>query len=287
MDCVGVALESHDRPTGFLPINGFNRFTHRRPPYMGAGECERLERVVNEHVGPKLASLHQQWRVPAFPFEADADIVAEFARLVIQPDGKEASNFFLRKRDEGVSMAALFETLLTPTARKLGEFWFEDSCDFVDVTLGVTRLRALLETCVRVSSGPSAPGRNALLISAPKERHFFGLEVVGAFLVSSGWDTILAHGRSAADNARIAESQWFAVLGVTVSEESQLDDAARAIEAVRRRSANPSISVMVGGWALRGRPDLAARIGGDAMAEDGPGALLLANRFYFDQLDAA
>jgi methanogenic corrinoid protein MtbC1 len=287
MDCVGVALEAPDRQAGFLQLNGSTKLMTRRTTYMGAGESECLERVVNEHLGPKLASLHQQWRVPAFPLEADADVIEEFARLLIRPDGTAATNFFLRKREDGVGMAALFETLLTPTARRLGDFWFEDSCDFVDVTLGVTRLRALIESCVRVGRGPGAPGRSALLISAPKERHFLGLEVVGAFLVSSAWDAVLSLGRSACDNARVAESQWFSVLGVTVSEESQLDDAARAIEAVRRRSANPSISVMVGGWALRGRPDLAARIGGDAMAEDGAGALLLANRFYYDQLDAA
>nr|WP_246781336.1 cobalamin-dependent protein [Rhodoblastus sphagnicola] len=145
----------------------------------------------------------------------------------------------------------------------------------------------MLETCVRVSGGPGAPGRNALLISAPKERHFFGVEIVSAFLVSSGWDTTLSLGRSAADSARIAETQWFSVLGVTVSEESDLDGAARVIEAIRRRSANRSIAVMVGGSALRGRPELVARIGADAMAEDGPGALLLANRFYFGQAVAA
>jgi methanogenic corrinoid protein MtbC1 len=245
--------------------------------------------VVNEHLGPKLASLHQKWRVPALAFEADAAVIAEFARLVIKPDVKEAEKFFFQKRDEGMSMAALLETLLTPTARQLGEAWFQDECDFVDVTLGVTRLRALLETCVRVSGGPGAPGRNALLISPPKERHHLGLDVVSAFLGSSGWDTVLGYGRSAAENARIAESQWFSVLGVSVSvsEDAHLDGAARAIEAVRRRSANRSISVIAGGWALRGRPDLAARIGADAMAEDGPGALLLANRFYFDQAAAA
>ena len=285
MGFVSFALNAHDHHTSVVTLKG-SRNMAVRAPFAGC-ESARLARVVNEHLGPKLASLHQKWRVPAFPFEADAAVIAEFARLVIKPDATEAEKFFFQRRDEGMSMASLFETLLTPTARQLGEAWFQDECDFVDVTLGVTRLRALLETCVRVSSGPGAPGRNALLISAPKERHFFGLDVVSAFLVSSGWDTFLGYGRSAAENARIAELQWFAVLGVSVGEEAHLDDAARAIEAVRRRSANRSISVVAGGWALRGRPDLAARIGADAMAEDGPGALLLANRFYFDQAAAA
>ncbi|MTV29952.1 hypothetical protein GJ654_02970 [Rhodoblastus acidophilus] len=287
MGFAGFALNARDHHhAGIVQMSDASKIAVVKPQLVES-QSARLEKVVNEHLGPKLASLHQKWLVPAFPFEADAEIINEFARLVVQPDGTAAEQFFLRKRDEGMSMAALFETLLTPAARRLGDCWYEDECDFVDVTLGVMRLRALLETCVRVSGAPAAPGRNALLISAPKERHFFGLEVVSAFLASSGWDTTLSLGQSAAAYARIAESQWFSVLGVTVADEAHLDGAARAIEAVRRRSANPSISVIVGGWALRGRPDLAARIGGDAMAEDGPGALLLANRFFFDQAAAA
>ena len=287
MEFVGSAMECRDRQTNFLATNETDLILSSRLPCVGAGENMLLERVVSEHLAPKLANLHKQWRVPSASFTPDADVITEFARLVILPDASKAAKFFFRKRDEGMSVATLLDTLLTPTARRLGDFWFEDECDFVEVTLGVTRLRSLLETCMRFANGSDAPGRSALLITAPKERHFFGLEVVEAYLVSSGWDTVLSLGRSASENARAAETQWFSVLGVTVSEEAHLDDAARAIEMVRRRSANPSISVMVGGYALHGRPDLAARIGGDAMAEDGPGALLLANRFYYDQFTVA
>jgi methanogenic corrinoid protein MtbC1 len=273
-----------DCQTDFLALNSAEKILGKRAPDDGAGQNDGLHEVVSQLLAPKLASLHQQWRVPAFPVEYDAQVITEFARLVILPDGGEATEFFLRERDSGMSVAALVETLLAPTARRLDKLWFEDECDFVDVTLGVTRLRSLLKTNLRVVNGQSTPGRSALLISGPRERHFFGLEIIAAFLASSGWETVLGLGLSAAENAHAAETQWFAVLGVTVSEEAHLEDAARSIEAVRRRSINPAISVMVGGWALRGRPDLVAQIGGDAMADDGPGALLLANRFYVDQI---
>jgi methanogenic corrinoid protein MtbC1 len=287
MNFVGDTFECPDRQASFLALNSPKKLLTRWPLNIGEAKSEGLEQVVDNHLAPKLASLHQQWRVPHYSCEPDAQVIAEFARLVILPDGTQAANFFLGKRDGGMGMAALFETLLAPTARRLDKLWFEDECDFLDVTLGVTRLRSLLRTSVQVVNGPAAPGRSALLVTAPRERHFFGLEVVGAFLESSGWDTVVCLGRSMSDDAHAAESQWFSVLGVTVSDEAHLDGAARAIETVRRRSANPSISVMVGGWALRGRPDLAARIGADALAEDGAEALLLANRFYFDQFAVA
>jgi methanogenic corrinoid protein MtbC1 len=282
MNFVGGTMKFLECQTDFLAVNRAKKVIE--PMDVCASQSEGLEEVVNNLLAPKLANLHQQWRVPEFPIEYDAQVITEFARLVIQPDGSEANSFFLRRRDNGMSMAALVETLLAPTARRLDKLWFEDECDFVDVTLGVTRLRAMLRTNLRVLNGPSTPGRSALLISGQKERHFFGLEIIAAFLASSGWEAVLGLGLSATENARTAESQWFAVLGVSVSEEAHLEDAARTIELVRRRSANPSISVMVGGWALHGRPELVAQIGGDAMAQDGPRALLLANRFYGDQL---
>lgn len=285
MNFVGSTMKFPECQTDLMALNSAKKLSIKRPTDdLCASQSEGLEQVVNDILAPKLANLHHQWRVPEFPAEYDAQVITDFARLIIRPDGEEATSFFLRCRDTGMGLAALVETLLAPTARRLDKLWFEDECDFVDVTLGVTRLRAMLRTNLRVLNGPSTPGRSALLVSTPRERHFFGLEIIAAFLASSGWEAVVGLGLSGPENAQTAESQWFSVLGVTVSEEAHLEDAARTIEAVRRRSANPSISVMVGGWALHGRPDLVAQIGGDGMAEDGPRALLLANRFYGDQL---
>ncbi len=187
-------------------------------------------------------------------------------------------------RARGMSSDALFETLLAPTARRLGELWFEDVCDFVAVAIGVNRLRILLELYSQAPTSVGDTRRRALLISTQNDGHIFGLDMVASFLRAGGWEVQIEAAQSAEDNARVAASRWFAVAGVTIADDSSIPNAARAIEAVRRASLNRSISIMIGGGACHRRPGLVARVGGDATADDGPSAALLAHKLYIHQL---
>jgi methanogenic corrinoid protein MtbC1 len=202
---------------------------------------------------------------------------------VIGSDPSLAMEFAERMRDRGVSADVIFETLLAPTARHLGEMWEQDYCDFVEVSLGIGRLQTLLGELSQSHAAMTDLRRRALLISTQADSHVFGLDIVASFLRSSGWDTIIEKGLGFEHNARTAEKHWLAVVGVTMSREANFEAVARAIVAVRRSSMNPAISVMVGGVAFIGRPDLVLRVGADAAANDGPGAALLAQKLYLRQ----
>jgi methanogenic corrinoid protein MtbC1 len=243
----------------------------------------RLHSVVLERVLPRLALIHQAWKAGAAENLPTTEDIESFGAAILETDSTAAHQLFQQMRERGLTVDVLFETLLAPTARRLGELWFEDLCDFVDVTVGVNRLRIMLEMYANAPSQIGDPRRRALLVSTPDEAHLFGLDMVANFLRASGWDTALEVGRSAGENAETVASSWFAVAGFTISKEEHLSAAARAIDAIRRASVNTKIAVIVGGWALRGRPDLVARIGGDAAAEDGPSAALLAQKLYIGQ----
>ena len=283
MSSRGAADDCHDPQLGVLIGDGWVGMTDELDAERSVNRGARLEKVVTENILPRLALLHENWRRTSSVDPPDAEEINEFGRIVVGPDPSSAEQFFERMRERGLTVDALFETLLAPTARRLGELWFEDEVDFVDVAVGVNRLRILLEIYSNTPGGIGDQRRRALLISTREDRHVFGVDIVASFLRSSGWDVMTEYARTAEDNSRTVASQWFAVAGVTVSEEAHLPNAARAIEALRRASLNPAISIMVGGWALRGRPDLVARVGADATAEDGPGAALLAQRLYIMQ----
>jgi methanogenic corrinoid protein MtbC1 len=245
----------------------------------------RLHKVVCEHIVPRLAFIHRErkWAHTARP--PTSEEIDEFVTAILAPEPAPADDFFQRMLERGLTVDALFDTLLEPTARRLGELWADDVCDFVDVTIGVNRLRVMLEAhayeleaCSCAPARIDDPRRRALLIATPQEQHRFGLDVVATFLRASGWDTTVEVRQTAKENAATAAVNWFAVAGVTIGDKSRIAEAARAIAAVRRASLNPSIAVIVGGVAVQGRPDLVVRLGADAIAEDGPTAVLLAER---------
>jgi hypothetical protein len=76
--------------------------------------------------------------------------VAELARLLLVHEGEIASQFVHMLRQHGAPLERICLDLLAPAARRLGELWARDACDFAELTTGLTRLHAVLR---EVSAG--------------------------------------------------------------------------------------------------------------------------------------
>src|SRR5271163_2990522 len=94
----------------------------------------RLHSVVFERVLPRLALIHQAWKAGAAESLPTAEDIEAFGAAILQTDSTAAHQLFQQMQERGLTVDVLFERLLAPTARRLGELWFEDLCDFVDVT---------------------------------------------------------------------------------------------------------------------------------------------------------
>jgi hypothetical protein len=91
--------------------------------------ADTLEKLVETTVIPRLLLAHHGHVRPR-PAEVDASTLAgrvgELSDLVIAADPQAAVEFVKVLRDQGVPLEALFQDLLAPTARRLGELWEED-----------------------------------------------------------------------------------------------------------------------------------------------------------------
>lgn len=201
----------------------------------------------------------------------EADTVEEFVELILAHDGVVASAYFEAIRARGVSLEAIYLHLLTPAARRLGELWCADLCDFTDVTVALGRLQQALRelsAAFRSEAEPRQHGRRALLTPAPGEQHTFGLFMVAEFFRRAGWDVWGGLPASSRDLTGIVRAEWFDVVGLSVGCESRLDRLSVAIRTIRRASRNRAIGVMVGGPVFVGHPELATWVGADATAVD-------------------
>jgi methanogenic corrinoid protein MtbC1 len=181
----------------------------------------------------------------------------------------------------GVGERDLYLKLLAPAARLLGEMWDRDECDFMQVAIGLGRLHQLLQRVSLLTPGPDSfdsrgHGRRALLATVPGETHCFGVMMVSQFFRQNGWDVFNEFPASEAELCSCVHAQSFAIVGLSAGSETQIDTLSAAVRAVRRSSLNAAVGVIVGGPLLHGRPELAARVGADATAEDGEQAARLA-----------
>lgn len=197
--------------------------------------------------------------------------VEEVAKLLLAEDAALALPLVRQVMARGTSMKALYLELLAPAARRLGEWWRADLCDFTDVTVGVCRLQQMLRElgpAFYAEGEQREHGRRALLVPVPGEQHTFGLGMVAEFFRRKGWDVRSESLSSSRELVGIVHAEPFALVGLSVSSDNHLDGLAADIHAIRRKSCNRTIGVMVGGPILNERPELVARMGADATAVD-------------------
>lgn len=245
---------------------------------------ENLVRAVEGEIVPRLLLARRAALPVSTPANApDIEVrdAEELARLLLVHEVDVPFAYAESIRYRGASTRDIYIRLLAPAARRLGEMWEKDECDFMQVTLALGRLHQLLQRVSQLE--PGAPGlesrgngRRVLLATSPGEMHSFGVVMVSHYFRQNGWDVYNEFPETVDDLADYVRGRSFALVGLSASGDARLDVLTSAVRAVRRHSLNRTVGVMVGGSVFQGYPDKVARVGADAMAEDGEQAARLA-----------
>ncbi len=189
--------------------------------------------------------------------------------------------------NRGVPREAIYLDLLTGAARRLGEMWDLDQCDFTDVTIGLCRLHQILrEQGVIYGNELSAAGDSpsVLLTTACGDQHVFGVVMVSEFFRRAGWRVWSEPAAPLSEIAALVGREWFDMIGLSAACDAPADQIAAEIATLRAASINPSLVVMVGGGLFQQHPDLVKVVGADATAADGRAAAELGQRLVVSAL---
>ena len=286
--------------SGFAYVNGGLRGTGgasptrvpRRPRAAPAGQL--LARSVEAEIIPRLVlALRATKRACDSPPRASMascrSEVADFAQVVLAGDVAEACCSIEAMRSRGQTLEQIYLNLLEPTARRLGDLWNADVCDFLAVTVGVLRLQQIVHEfalAFRREAESREQGYRALLVPAPAEKDSFGhlmfgtfgLVMAAEFLRRAGWDAYIDSSASNEDAANIVRREWFDVVEISLSSEGHLAELAAGIRQIRKASRNRAIGVIVSGPVFRNHPEMVTCVGAEAAATDGRQAALQADK---------
>ena len=147
-----------------------------------------LTQAIEQEIVPRLvlarsAAPDRPLAPPPGTVPVRPEEVEELARLAIGRDPAAAAGMVAAVLARGTAMETLYLDLLAPAARRLGEWWSEDLCDFSQVTLGLWCLHELLRETGNNLPDPLVRRENdrrILLVPVPGEQHTFGLAMVAS-----------------------------------------------------------------------------------------------------------
>lgn len=255
----------------------------RRGSVASPDQPDSVNAIIEGEIIPRLLMAHASTDAQPRSKRSRTISADEASRFAVLPLRLEAASL-LEEVDAFITKGASVETicldLLAPAARRLGEMWEADECDFLDVTMGLWRLQEVMrEVAARspaVMGGVSLP-YSALFSPMPGDNHNFGTLMIEEVFARGGWRSealVKPERRELLD--RLAR-QPFDLIGLTLARDCPSAALGNLIKAVRNVSANPHIIVLVGGRMINENPGVAIEVGADGTGADALAALELAN----------
>lgn len=261
--------------------NDNRRASDDQPELVPSGS---LNSLIEEEIIPRLLLVHSSDRKRSGFFEGRRVKPAEAKRFATLPIEHETDRLLAEieaLQASGVSMESIFVDLLAVSARKIGEMWEDDSCDFVDVTVGLWRLHEVMRECVvnTWSQFDSLGASNtALFLPMLGDQHNFGTLMVEEVFANAGWQTEVLLEPQRYELIHLLAERPFDLVGLTVSSNCPSRAVADLITSIRSVSKNSKVRVIVGGSWINAEPSLALGVGADGTAADARSALALAER---------
>lgn len=241
-----------------------------------------LDNLIQEQIIPRLLLAHSHTgpRQHADGMETvTAEDAANFASLPLELEADELLAVVEGFLARGVAVESIFVDLLAPSARKLGQYWEEDACDFLDVTMGLWRLQEVMRevaTCYPSLLPPAEPPRSALFAPMPGDCHSFGGLMIEEVFARAGWQTDVLIESKRKELLQIVAERHFDLVGLTVSNDCPTGHLAEMILAIRSASRSSNIQVFIGGRMVNDNPGIVALVGADGTATDARSFLALA-----------
>ena len=241
-----------------------------------------LDNLIQEQIIPRLLLAHSH-SGPRLPAEGQqvvsAEDVANFASLPLELEADELLTVVEGFLARGIAVESIFVDLLAPSARKLGQYWEEDGCDFLDVTMGLWRLQEVMREvaiCNPSTLGPLEPPRAALFAPMPGDCHSFGGLMIEEVFARAGWQTEVLTDSKRKELLQIVADRHFDLVGLTVSSDCPTGALTDLILAIRSSSRCPEVQIYIGGRMVNDNPGIVALVGADGTAIDARSFLALA-----------
>jgi len=277
-------------PTGWSPGSSGDHDDHAVQDGESGSDSRQasLARTIRTEVVPRLMMAHRIMpRVPKAAVGDPPDALLDgeaFVQALLRDDDQACEQLEQAVRDGAIGIDQACEVVLAKAARRLGEHWETDTCDFSEVTVAVWRLQQLAMDIGCIEPPPhgvpeSRRAQRVLLSAMPGSDHTLGITMVSGAFLRAGWTVSFDPSLSAGALIQSAAGERYDIVGLSASLDDQAEQVASVIISIRNACRNPVLGIMVGGPLFLRNPHLWSAVGADFEAPDAPSAVSLAQGF--------
>jgi methanogenic corrinoid protein MtbC1 len=151
----------------------------------------------------------------------------------------------------------------------LGKQWEDDTLSFAEVSIGVNRLERVihkLDYLFQVTQLEKRGNQSILITVFPESQHSLGTLILSNYFIHSGWRVYRPENTSMKSISQEIESHSHDAIAISVSCDEQLALLPNTISALREKSKNANIKVLIGGPLYNKAPEKFAHIDADIKA---------------------
>jgi hypothetical protein len=228
-----------------------------------------LKDIIVTAVLPDLVARHRhRERRDPWPIDHRARALAD---LLVGTDTGAAIELLRTLQDSEGAIRHLYENLVEPTARRLGDLWGEDICSELDVSLGLGQLQRAIRILNEEIERPTIPKGillpAVLIVPEPGEMHMLNSVLDSDALTNAGWDPLTEFPATDEALQDLVAGEWFDALDLSLSpsfrREAWLPRVTKTIALARHASRNPALVVVVSGRVFAEDRGAGARVGAD------------------------
>lgn len=205
--------------------------------------------------------------------------IDQLCQALVSPDEEAGLRFVAAVRANGASIEAVYADYLSAAAERLGLWWNEGQLSFVDVTIGTSRIYAILRVIGQTWAPSQAKTRKSAAFAAvPGETHTLGVRMAADLCRRAGWDIDLLVGMTEAELVRAVERSDHRLIGLSSGGKHSLKSLGALVTALRKTRIKPYI--LVCGQVTNEPAEVIRSIGADCVVSDLASALAEMDRVW-------
>lgn len=204
-------------------------------------------------------------------------VISDLSKALISKDQFAGADFIRRVQREGASAETVYLKYLATAARMLGDWWSEDRVTFAEVTIGASRIYAIMRGLRRHFERFGAEAQDSVVFaSVPGETHTLGVTMAADFFRSDGWDVTLHVGLEHDALVTAIGQSDCRMIGLSISGNHSMPALSRLVVALQM--SQPATPILVAGQSIEELMPLIDLMNVDGIVETVEDARAFANR---------